>query len=121
MHFSGPGKCIWALPRPRQCFRLLVCLQRQRKAFKTSLTEFMCTFAFRNSEAFLCFFRKMAAVSCFLLGAESRMHFSGLEKCIWARLCSFRYKAEILLTYTWVVMCFLYGNYTHYGNLTLET
>ena len=49
------------------------------------------------------------------------MHFSGLEKCIWARLCSFRYKAEILLTYTWVVMCFLYGNYTHYGNLTLET
>ena len=58
MHFSGSGKCIWALPQPRPRFRLLVCLQRQRKAFKTSLTEFMYTFAFSNSEAFLCFLER---------------------------------------------------------------
>ena len=40
------------------------------------------------------------------------MHFSGLEKCIWAWLCLFRlgvgawHKAEILLNEIWAVVCF---------------
>ena len=78
MHFSGPGKCIWALPRPCEYQGLVQSFAE--KTFKTSLKEFkkVFTFAFSNSKAFLCLL-KMAAVHAFWKEQKAECIFQALK------------------------------------------
>ena len=76
MHFPGPGKCIWALPRPRQYQCLVEPLQSQRKA-RVTLQRFqgVCLYALLPIPKPQARIRNAAE--------QGQMHFSGPEKCIW--------------------------------------
>ena len=81
MHFSGPGKCIWALPRPCQCQGLVESLQRQRKAFQRKLKDLKkeITFDFSNSEAFLCFLERWQLFHAFCKEQKAECIFQALK------------------------------------------
>ena len=76
MHFPGPGKCIWALPRPRQYQCLVEPLQSRRKA-RVTLQRFqgVCLYALLPIPKPQARIRNAAE--------QAQMHFSGPEKCIW--------------------------------------